>query len=94
MRDIIDELATLAKRPDFVARNVTRMRAPLKERIVFTSAGRTVIHSAGERVLYGPNGAVLCKITENETHGVQVEEADRLHAVIRPQVVTARNHKE
>jgi hypothetical protein len=84
----LDELARMAKNPNFVANNVTRMRAPLKQRTMFGPAGRAVIHSPGERTLVGPNGAILCRIREDEFGGVQVEEDERLHACVRPPTVT------
>jgi hypothetical protein len=85
---LIDDIARAAGDPQFVANNVTRMRAPLKERTVFGPAGRAVIHSKGERVIYGPNGAALCRVLEDELHNTQIEEGERLHAVMRPSVVT------
>lgn len=84
----LDELARIATDPDFVARNVTKMRAPLTERTVFTPAGRSVIHSAGEHVLYGPDDQPLCRIVEDEHGGCQIEEDERLHAVVRPVTIT------
>lgn len=84
----IDELARLARDPQFVARNVTRMRAPLREHTMFTSAGRTLMHTKGERIIYGPDGRPLCRVVEDDLHGCQIEEDERLHAVVRPRTVT------
>jgi len=78
------------KATDYIDANVTRFRAPLKERTVFTQAGRQVIHSNGERVIYGPNGSAIARVIEDPLHGTQVEEADRLHAVVRPQAISIR----
>lgn len=91
---LIDDIARLAHEPDFVARNVTRMRAQLKERTMFGPAGRQVLHSKGERAIYGPNGRVLCKVTEDEMHGCQIEEEERLHAVVRPPTVSRSSRIE
>lgn len=79
---------------ELVQRNLTRYRAPLRERTVFTQAGRTVVHAPGERVIYGPSGAVLGRVIEDEHGGTQIEQNDRLHAVIRPQTVTRRARGE
>jgi hypothetical protein len=84
----LDELARLAADPMFVARNVTRMRAPLKERTMFGPAGRAVLRSKGERVIYGPDNQPLCRVIEDDLHNCQIEEDERLHAVVRPPTVT------
>lgn len=85
----LDELARMARDPaGFVAANVTKMRVPLKERTLFTSAGRTVLHEKAERVIYGPDGRQLCRVIEDDVHGTQIEEDERLHAVVRPRTVT------
>src|SRR5688572_17890130 len=78
---------------EYIERNVTRFRAPLKERTMFGPAGRQVIHTNGERVIYGPNGQPIARVIEDPLHGTQVEEAERLHAVVRPQVVSTRLHQ-
>lgn len=86
----LDELAAVVRDPEFVARNSAKFRAPLKSRTQFGPAGRAVIHSAGERVIYGPNGAALCRVVEDEVHNTQIEEADRLHATVRPNPIRMR----
>lgn len=91
----LDELAAAVRvDPEFVARNAARMRAPLKQRTQFGPAGRAVIHSKGERVIYGVNGRILCRVVEDELHGCQIEEDERLHAVVRPPTVSTntRSH--
>lgn len=84
----LDELARMAKHPSFVADNVRKMRAPLKAKTVFTAAGKTVVHSPGERIIYGPDNTPLCKVIEDELGGCQIEEDERLHAVVRPPTIT------
>lgn len=74
---------------EYVAAYLTAMRAPLKERTQFGPAGRAVIRSAGERVLYGPKGQPI-RVLEDELHGTQVEHGDHLHAVVRPGVMRVR----
>lgn len=59
------------------------MRAPLKQRTVFTSAGRTVVHSAGEKILYGPKGEKI-RVIEDESYNTQIEHGDNLSGVARP----------
>lgn len=84
----IDQLARMAKDPNFVASNVKHMRAPLKRKTVFGPAGRFVAHSPGERVIYGPDNQPLCRVREDEFGGVQIEEDEKLHAVVRPHTIT------
>lgn len=59
------------------------MRAPLRERTVFGPAGRAVVHSAGEKILYGPNGEKI-RVIEDENHNTQIEHGDHLSGVARP----------
>lgn len=73
---------------DYVAAFRRAMRAPLKERTQFGPAGRAVIHSSGERILFGPRGEKI-RVIEDTRHGTQIEHTgkdgdDHLHAVVRP----------
>lgn len=71
---------------EYVNAFLTAMRAETRKRTVFTPAGRQVVRSNGERVIYGPNGAPI-RVVENPEGGTQIETDDRLHAVARPRVV-------
>lgn len=73
----------------YVAAYLTAMRAPLKQRTQFGPAGRAVIHSDGEKVIYGPDGTPI-RIIEDTLHGTHVEHGDHLHAVVRPGVMRVR----
>lgn len=90
MPSLDEYVQAFGKATDYVGRNVTHFRAPLKERTMFGPAGRAVIHSNGERVIYGPNGQAIARVIEDPLHGTQVEEAERLHAVVRPQAISIR----
>lgn len=84
----LDDVAAAARSlPEFIEGNLTRLRAPLKQRTMFGPAGRAVLHSPGERLIYGPRGEPI-KVVEDEMQGTQVEHGDHLHAVVRPQTVT------
>ncbi len=72
----------------YVGAFLTAMRAQPKERTQFGPAGRAVIRSKGERIIYGPNGERI-RVVEDELHGTQVEHGDHLHAVGRPQIISA-----
>lgn len=80
---------------DYVASFLRQMRAPLRERTTFTPAGRTVIHSNGERVLYAPDGTPI-RVVEipgpNGSGGNQIEHGDHLHAHVRPETITRSLH--
>jgi hypothetical protein len=78
---------------DYVQAYLTQMRAPLKQRTVFGQGGKTVVRSKGERILLGPNGQPI-RVVEDPEGGTQIEHGDHLHAVIRPQAVTARGGTE
>ena len=71
----------------YVQDYLTKMRAPLREKTVFTPAGRTVLHSDGELIIYSPRGEPIL-VVEKPEGGTQVEHGDHLHAHVRPQCVT------
>jgi hypothetical protein len=73
----------------YVQAYLTSMRAPLKQRTVFTQAGRTVVHESGERILYGPKGEKI-RVIEHPGHATQIEHGDHLHGIVRPQPVHIR----
>lgn len=58
----------------------------MKERTVFTRAGKMTVRNDGETVIYGPGGYPIRVVTKID--GAQVETDDRLHAVVRPPLVT------
>lgn len=69
---------------EYVQAYLTAMRAPLKQRTMFTSAGRSVVHDSGERILYGPKGEKI-RVIEHPGHSTQIEQGDKLHGIVRPQ---------
>ncbi len=81
--------ASLPKLGDYVQAFLTAMRAPLKEKTVFTSSGKSVIRSNGEKILYGPNGEPI-RVIEDPEGGTQIEHGDHLHAVVRPQIARTK----
>ena len=74
---------------EYVQAFLTSFRAQPKEKTMFTSAGRSVQRSDGERVIYGPKGQPI-RVLEDPLSGTQIEHGDHLHAVIRPQTIYAR----
>lgn len=78
---------------EYVETYLNRMRAPLKERTVFTPAGRTVTHLPNERVIFGPRGQKIRIV--DDVRGTQVEHGnehgrgvEHQHAHVRPECVT------
>lgn len=72
---------------EFVQAFLTSLRADTKKRTMFTSAGRSVQQSRGERIIYGPNGEKI-RVLEDPNQATQVEQRDdKLHAVMRPGTV-------
>ena len=79
---------------EYVESFLSKMRAPLRERTTFTPAGRSVMHSEGERILFGPKGQKI-RVVQRPDGGVQVEHGneqgrgvEHQHAHVRPQCVT------
>ena len=78
----------------WVQSHINHLRAPLKSRTMFGPAGRAVIRSKGERVIFGPDGQPV-HVIELPEGGTQIEHDDErgdyhLHAAIRPQPITLR----
>ena len=56
-----------------------------------SAGGRTMrVHTAGERILHLPNGAVVKVITDDSGVVTQIEEDEAMHAVVRPNTLTLR----
>jgi len=72
---------------EYVQAFLTQMHAPVKQRTVFTQAGKVVVRSNGTKTLYGPNGQPI-KVIEDPEGGTQIEHGDHLHAVVRPRLIT------
>jgi hypothetical protein len=74
---------------EYVNAYLMTMRAPLKEKTVIGPAGRCVIRSQGERILFGPKGEKI-RVIEDPSHNTQIEVGDQLHGVARPDAVRTR----
>ena len=74
---------------DYVEAFLTALRAPVRERTVFGSAGKFSEKSSGERRLFGPDGRPF-RVIERPDGGTQIETDNRLHAVVRPNVVQSK----
>lgn len=74
---------------EYIEAALTGLRAMCKETTVYGPAGRAKVRSNGERLIYGPNGAIIGRVTEDPLGGTQIEQDERLHAVVRPQTKRA-----
>lgn len=61
-----------------------------RTRTVFTAAGRIGVATPGEKVLYLPNGVAVKVTTDESGTATQVEEANELHAIVRPRSIVTR----
>lgn len=73
-----------------IAAAVHKFAAPRGERVVFAGGRRVTVHTAGERVLHLPNGAVVKVSTDDSGCATQIEENDHLHAIARPRSIRLR----
>jgi len=76
-------------RPDvdaYVQEYLQSFRTDPRQATQFGFGGRVRILRPGERVLYAPDGTPF-RVIENPDGGTQIEQDDRLHAVIRPSTV-------
>jgi len=79
---------------EFVARNLTQLRAPLKRSTVFGPAGRWVRRRTGERILFGPDGRPFL-VRQYIDGGTAVEHGnDRRSAVVRPVPTIVKLNKQ
>lgn len=70
-----------------VEASLARLRAKRGERFVHAGGRGMRTRTAGEQVLYLPNGKTIRVATDDSGVATQVEEADRLHAVVRPHTI-------
>lgn len=67
----------------WVHQNLRTIRAPLRAKMVFTSAGRQIVHEAGEMRILGPNGEPIKVVTdENGGTVITTDETQGVH--LRP----------
>jgi hypothetical protein len=69
---------------DIIRAAVNSFRAPRGSKTISTSQRTMSVRTPGERVLHLPNGTTVKITTDDSGIATQVEETDRLHAVVRP----------
>ncbi len=67
-----------------VEASLRNLRAQRGRKFVHAGGRGMTVHTAGEHVLYLPNGQTVKVSTDDSGVATQVEETDRLHAVVRP----------
>lgn len=73
-----------------IERVVDKFTAPRREMTVFAGDKVVTVHGPGERVLHLPNGRTVKVTVDDSGVATQVEEDDRLHAVVRPQTLVKK----
>jgi hypothetical protein len=71
-----------------LTRAMSSFRAKRGERTMWTAAGRRKVRTAGERVLYLPNGKAVRVSVDDSGTATQVDDGDNLHAIVRPGAIT------
>lgn len=69
---------------DIIRAVAEKFIAPRGEKFISVGGRNMPVHTAGEKVLHLPNGAVVRVTTDDSGHATQVEEDDKLHAIARP----------
>jgi hypothetical protein len=70
-----------------VEASLVRLRARRGERFIHAGGRGIRTRTPGERVLYLPNGQSIRVATDDSGIATQVEETERLHAVVRPPTI-------
>jgi hypothetical protein len=60
------------------------LRAPRGEKTIWAGLRRMRVRTAGEKMLYLPNGSVVKITTDASGVATQIEETEHLHAIARP----------
>jgi len=68
---------------------MSQFKAERRERFIHAGGRGRRVHGPGERVLYLPNGSQVKVSVDDSGHATQVEEADHLHGIARPDAIQA-----
>lgn len=67
---------------------VDKFAVPRTEKTVYAGGRAVTVHGPNERVLHLPNGTTVKVSVDDSGIATQVEEEERLHAIVRPKTVT------
>ena len=70
-----------------VEASLRNLRARRGRKFVHAGGRGMNVHTPGEQTLYLPNGQTVKVSTDDSGVATQVEETDRLHAVVRPPTI-------
>lgn len=70
-----------------VEASLRTLRARRGQRFIHAGGKGMQVRTPGEQVLYLPNGKTIRVATDDSGVATQVEETERLHAVVRPTAV-------
>lgn len=72
---------------DYIRAAQAAFRAPRGTKMIHAGGRAMRVRTAGELVLHLPNGATVKVSTDDSGVATQVEEDDRLHAIVRPHTI-------
>lgn len=72
---------------DYIRAAQAAFRAERGERLIHAGGRAMRVRTAGEKVIHLPNGQTVKVTTDDSGVATQVEEDDRLHAIVRPHTI-------
>lgn len=72
---------------DLIGAYLHKFRAKRGSKMIHAGGRAMHVHTAGERVLWLPNGAKVKVTTDDSGTATHIEENDGLHAIARPDTV-------
>ena len=69
---------------------MSKFRAKRGDKLVHAGGRAMRVRTAGERILYLPNGTAVKVTTDDSGVATQIEEDEALHAVVRPHPIRNR----
>jgi hypothetical protein len=72
---------------DYINAAMQAFRARRGEKTIFAGDRRVSVRTAGERVIYLPNGVAVKVTTDDSGIATQIEEDEALHAIVRPHTI-------
>jgi hypothetical protein len=75
---------------EYVAAAMSAFRAERRQKMVHAGGRGMRVHTAGERVIYLPNGHAVKVSVDDSGIATQVEEDEALHAIVRPHPIVRK----
>lgn len=77
-----------------IAEAMAKFNAKRGDKLVHAGGRAIRVRTAGERVLYLPNGQKVKVSVDDSGTATQVEEDEKLHAIVRPQTIRSKSRME